>query len=62
MRPRRAPLGAKPSKGGPRAVTRIHGPPGRVLFIDTWPQGRMGLGDCGEVGGTVMRGHHSAVC
>ena len=29
---------------------------GRVLIINTRPQGRVGLGNCGEVGGTVMRG------
>lgn len=29
---------------------------GRVLIINTWSQGRVGLGNCGEVDGTVMRG------
>lgn len=52
----RAPLPAKPPNGGPRAVPGTQSLLGRVLIINTWSQGRVGLGNCGEVDGTVMRG------
>ena len=39
-----------------RGVAGTQGFPARILVIDTWPRGRVGLGGCGEVGGTVLRG------
>ena len=36
-------------------VAGTQGFPARILVIDTWPRGRVGLGGCGEAGGTVLR-------